>query len=538
MDTYPSISAWGCTGLLLLLCLSLIACQPESEKDSSASDTSDVGPPLPGKKLARTYCQSCHLLPDPKHLDRRTWKQVVLPRMGHRMGIYEGGERPDSLIEPGAAGRIVKEKGVFPGTAQLSREKWEKIEEYYLQEAPETLPPPPDHPEITVGLDEFRLRLPSFRRKPPVTTLVNIRDTALYVGSAKVGDAATVSVLDNRFSTLFEETQTLSVGSAPAAMRIVDSELYLTLMGQLNPTDAPSGRVVRTSLDESGDERSVVTLIDSLQRPVHTAYGDLTGDGREDMVVSEFGFRTGSLSWYEQGSDGQFERHILQDAPGATESVLRDFTGNGRLDVMALMAQGDEGIYLYRNQGQGEFSEEQVVRLPPSYGSSSFELVDFNGDGAPDILHTAGDNADFQPVMRPYHGVRIFLNDGENHFEEKYFYPLNGAYGAVARDFDKDGDLDIAATSFFPDYQQSPEESFVYLENKGDFEFEASTFRQNTLGRWIVLDSGDIEGDGDQDLLLGSFSALRLGSSYVPERLHQLWSRKGLSVVILENTTL
>ncbi len=52
-------------------------------------------------------------------------------------------------------------------------------------------------------------------------------------------------------------------------------------------------------------------------------------------------------------------------------------------------------------------------------------------------------------------------------FNQKYFFPINGCYKAMARDFDGDGDLDIATISFFADYEHQPEEGFVYLENKG-----------------------------------------------------------------------
>jgi hypothetical protein len=205
---------------------------------------------------------------------------------------------------------------------------------------------------------------------------------------------------------------------------------------------------------------------------------------------------------------------------------------------MSLFAQGDEGIFLFHNEGGGEFREEQILQFPPTYGSTDFELADFNGDAALDIIYTAGDNADYRPVMKPYHGVRIYLNKGGYEFEQAYFFHMNGAYGATADDFDDDGDLDIAAISFFPDYARSPEESFVYLENKGDLTFEPSTFENSDMGRWLVLDSGDADGDGDPDLLLGSFSALQLGTSYVPEATAKQWTQEGPSTVLLENLTI
>lgn len=528
-------------GIFLIVFLVLAGCQSEEDTPRQASEeiTPQTKKIRVGRQKARVHCRSCHTLPRPSALDRTTWKEVVLPRMGHRFGVYDGPERPDSLIEEGEAGRLVDDANVFPKEPTISRETWEAIVAYYLQEAPAELPSPSNRPNLTIGLDTFQLHVPLFRQDRPLTTLVHAADSALYIGGAEGKTGGMLAILENKVASAFKEQSVLSISGPPSSMRIDGSTLYLTLMGHLDPTDAPSGRVVKTPVRPlDGGQRRYTTLFDDLQRPVHTVYADLTGNNREDVVVSEFGFRTGSLSWYEKVGEEAFERHVLRDVPGAIRSVVRDFTGNERPDVITLMAQGDEGVYLFRNEGNGQFEEERLIRFPPSFGSSSFELVDFDGDGALDILHTAGDNADYTPVMKPYHGIRIFLNDGGNNFGQEYFYPLNGAYGAVARDFDHDGDVDIAAISFFPNYENSRRESFVYLENKGNFEFDASTFRETTLGRWLVLESGDLDRDGDEDLILGSFSASALGSSYVPERLQEVWVRNGPSFVVLENTTL
>lgn len=440
----------SCTwAFLLCTCVIFLGCQSSDDNRGQPEDaTTSAGPLLPGKQLARAHCQSCHKLPQPSALDKQTWRSEVLPRMARRLGLYDGGERPDSLFEDGVAGQLVREANVFPDTQRLSREKWEAIQEYYVREAPRELPKP-SRSEITTGLETFQLHVPPFRREPPLTSLVNIQDTSLYVGDAGARSDAALAALDDRFATSFQKKRLLPVSSAPSSMHIDGSTLHLSLMGRLDPTDAPSGRIVRRSLQfDPPNGESDVTLIDSLQRPSDATYANLTDNGLKDIVVSEFGYRTGGLTWFEHVEKDQHMRHTLRNAAGVVESFAHDFTSNGRPDVMALMAQGDEGIFLYHNKGDGTFEEERVLRFPSSYGSSSFELVDFNEDGAMDILYAAGDNADFEPVMRPYHGIRLFLNDGDNNFEEEYFFPMNGAYGTVARDFDGGGDLDIAAISF------------------------------------------------------------------------------------------
>ena len=131
--------------------------------------------------------------------------------------------------------------------------------------------------------------------------------------------------------------------------------------------------------------------------------------------------------------------------------------------------------------------------------------------------------------MKPYHGLYIFLNDGSDHFKQKYFFPINGCYKAVARDYDEDGDLDIAAISFFADYSHQPGESFVYLENKGGFDFQPYSFREASVGRWLTMDAGDIDGDGKIDLVLGDFS---LGSTTA--KPNRNWA-KGPPFLVLKN---
>ncbi len=134
----------------------------------------------------------------------------------------------------------------------------------------------------------------------------------------------------------------------------------------------------------------------------------------------------------------------------------------------------------------------------------------------------------------PYFIFFNIINNGNNVFEENYFYVLNGATRLIAEDFDLDGDIDIAVLATFPDYENSPSSSFVYLENKNykSFEFQDATFKDVNLGRWLLMDSGDFDQDGDLDIVLSSFT---YGFTPVPNHLAEIWESTSTDLMILKN---
>jgi hypothetical protein len=274
--------------------------------------------------------------------------------------------------------------------------------------------------------------------------------------------------------------------------------------------------------------------------------------------VVSFGHQLGHFSWFENLGDGKFDEHVLLDRPGAVHAEVLDANADGRPDIFVMMAQAREGVYLLLNEGRGRFALTTLLEMPPTWGFAGFELGDFNRDGKIDLLTVNGDNGDFALPPKPYHGLRIYLNDGTNRFREAFFYPMPGAYRAVARDFDADGDLDVAAIAYYPDFNATTPESFVYLENVGapstrsaqaatqnppgvpetnpstPLRFLPHTLDESADGRWMTLDAGDLDGDGDIDLALGSF-VRGPTTQPVPAALEARWRTNGAAVLLLEN---
>ncbi|MEL6699502.1 MAG: VCBS repeat-containing protein [Bacteroidota bacterium] len=473
-----------------------------------------------GEELAQIYCKSCHAYASPSLLPKSTWKTYILPRMGYLMGIYDQENSRESLIGTGAEAKQLEKAMVYPSQPLLSTKEWQSIQNYILTQAPDTLPITPTTESI--GLALFHTQIPNYKLSPPSTTLAQFAND----GHIWVGDANTKALY--RFGKDLQMSGAANLQEGVVHLLPSPQSLILTVMGSFSPTEAPTGFIMSLPQDPRQAPR---VLLDSLKRPVHTAYGDLNGDGRTDLAVAEFARYTGKLAWYAQQADGSFETHILRNKTGATRVISIDIDGDQDLDLMALFAQGDEGIFLYENDGKGNFQEKRLLTFPPTYGSSYMEILDLDNDGKWEILYTCGDNADYPPVLKPYHGIRIFKDKGNLDYQEDWFYPLPGAYKAIPADFDMDGDLDFAAISFFPDYLNHPKAGFHLLENQGDFTFKAATFEEADLGRWLTLDAGDMDQDGDLDLVLGSLTfEAPAQPAYV-----DLWVKNGIPFVVLEN---
>lgn len=442
----------------------------------------------------QTYCGSCHLAPNPNSIPKSIWKDNVLPEMAARMGYKYNNYKPNkgkNIQED----YYVKLSNAYPEHAIIDSLTFWKIHDYIISQAPDSILTDTKRSDYNKNLISFFPKVIDIKNiRVPIITNIQF-DT--ITNQFNIGDiTGGVFQWPKMFDTVSKQ-----FNSSIVSYKKKDNALYITEIGILNPSEIPKGVLYKS-------QRNVLdTIAKELHRPVFTEIVDLNEDGLDEILICEFGHLSGELSILEQKSS-VFKKRALISLPGAINLEIKDMNKDGKKDIVVLFSQGNEGIFILYQKDDLQFDINQVIRLEPQYGSSWFQLIDYNKDGHLDIVIANGDNADYSRFLKPYHGIRLFLNDGENTFDEKWFYPIYGATRVIAEDFDIDGDIDFAVTAFFNDPDNAPNNGLVYLENQNSssFDFQSYTLRDFPDGYWLVMDRGDYDLDGDLDIMLGAFN--------------------------------
>ncbi|MEM6642693.1 MAG: VCBS repeat-containing protein [Bacteroidota bacterium] len=470
---------------LVAIFVALISCQDQRQEHPAADE---------GRLLAQQYCSGCHILPEPDELNKQIWREEIMPKMGYMLGLR--GLSPDELksFNDDPRGKIEQKNSPYLIAKEpvISREQYDLISAYYIENAPEELDFENPFDDLPVA-DLFKPEVISLGLAHPATTMTSF----LSPGKLMVGDYLTGQLM--QLNDDFEITIRQNMQKAVLQFQEIDDGFWVTVFGDLmEGTDAPQGAMVKYFKDRS---KAVEVPIRELKRPCDADFADLDGDGIDDLIISEFGKYTGGLSWWKKNGN-EYEENILLNLPGAINTEILDWDNDGDLDIISLFGQSKEAIYLFVNDGKGNFSTEILQAFPATYGSTHLLVADYNEDGLVDILYCHGDNGDYVPLHKPYHGIRVFLNQGDKTISESQFIPVPGIYKALYLDIDQDQDQDLLTISFFPAENQP---SFVIHENIGSGEYKASRISPDFASRWMTLDHMDYDQDGDEDLVLGGF---------------------------------
>jgi len=244
-------------------------------------------------------------------------------------------------------------------------------------------------------------------------------------------------------------------------------------------------------------------------------FGDIDNDGDADLFLT--GYMPTGLTYLDIG---RFEEHrfiarfYMNDGRGNftiqrdgfrgvnnSAAALADFDADGYLDVLFTGAADDpenmhwymKVAYLYSNDRRGRFDSSSHELQAVSAGG--IEVADFDGDRAPDVLMYGIANR-YGPAGYP---ATIFRGDNRKHFKPWVsLTPLFFGDAAVG-DIDNDGDQDILLVG-----RESNEPYHRYARlfvNEGD-----GAFREEATGVTPIEKSSahfaDLDNDGDLDLLM------------------------------------
>jgi hypothetical protein len=286
-------------------------------------------------------------------------------------------------------------------------------------------------------------------------------------------------------------------------------------LGSFLPADHDQGRVVwLKQTSGSQPDFQMHTLWSGLGRVASIEVADFNGDGRQDLLVAEFGWQTtGSIFWLErpatESSSAAMAKHIIDARAGAIHVPVVDINGDGAPDFIALISQHHERIEAMINDGHGRFHNELIYAGPdPSFGSSGISLVDFNGNGRTDILYSNGDVFD-SFILKPAHGVRWLENQGAFPFKVHELGSLPGAHRALAGDFDGDRQKEIVAGAFVPyelSKRQQPKgaEALVLWKRDGHGGYTRHVLSRDPSTH-AAIGVADLSGNGRSDLIVGHF---------------------------------
>jgi hypothetical protein len=453
-------------------------------------------PAAEGEAVARQVCTSCHLFPPPDILPRSKWSSKIFEMTGLAVtgtGAPKGKEIPLD----------------FP---------IEKILAYYEGAAPQDLPPPEAWPEPSNAPVPFARHPMGL---PGTTVLPIVSNVRLFTMKPERGVEVFAADMSNglilRGSPAKPEAGLEIVARVPNPCHIqaVDldkdgiMDLLVANLGGVTPGDHRRGSVVwlKGKADGTFETR---TLVSGLPRVADVQAADFDGDGKLDLVVAAFGWReVGSTLLFENRTTDWatpvFVPHEVDWRQGAIHVPVIDLDHDGKPDFVDVISQHHETVVAFLNQGKGTFVPKVIYQAPhPGWGSSGIELTDLDQDGRMDVLMTNGDMFD-EFLLKPYHGIQWLENRGTFPFTAHWLAALNGVHRAQAADLDGDGDMDVVACTLIPGMAKYGKElpSLVWLEQVAPGKFERHTLEKG--GYHATLDVGDIDGDGDMDIVTGNF---------------------------------
>jgi hypothetical protein len=195
---------------------------------------------------------------------------------------------------------------------------------------------------------------------------------------------------------------------------------------------------------------------------------------------------------------------LSQEGPKA---AIGDVNMDGTDDIYVCGAKGQGGQLYLQKGGRFLKSPQKVFADLADFEDTAALFFDADGDGDRDLVVGSGGNETLP--TSPDLPTRLYLNDGKGNFTiNTRAFPPNAMNTAVivTEDYDGDGDLDIFAgsRSVPREYGSSPRSYLYQNDGKGNFKEVAKTIAPELSKVGMVRDAAwvDTDGDGRKELLV------------------------------------
>lgn len=219
---------------------------------------------------------------------------------------------------------------------------------------------------------------------------------------------------------------------------------------------------------------------------------DLNGDGFDDQVLALL--NTDQVLVKLGDGAGNFETvQTISINASAGDIEVADFDGDGDADIIVSGVLAS-GVELWENNGSGSFTLFSTLATEGT--QLNVIVTDLDGDGIQDIVgqRSAGAQARFE----------VYFGEGDGSFSalQTYSAPLAGLFATrtmKAADVDGDGRVEILGI------QNSVSPAAVTIRKWNGSGFTAlGPVNPNTGTSVSAFDIGDINGDGNLDIVIGS----------------------------------
>jgi len=240
------------------------------------------------------------------------------------------------------------------------------------------------------------------------------------------------------------------------------------------------------------------------------AFADIDNDGDQDLVISGRTSGVGSINLYLNNGSGVFVLDLLNSftASGFESIAFADVDANGYKD---LVITGYGSTSLYKNNA-GTFTLDVTTSFQ-ALGKSSTDFADVDNDGDQDLIISG--------VNSSQYFTKLYFNNGSGVFTlSASVSPFQGVFRGDNEfsDIDNDGDLDFLITG----YKGGTYYSNLYRNNgSGTFTLITGTPFTSIFASSVAF--GDVDSDGDQDLIISGLSS---GSG----RITKLYNNDGSGV--------